>query len=131
MTDLVDDPTAYYVEKKGREYLHAYGHDWNLHSGYRVRGPISLHIWLWEKEHGSIPAGYEVDHINDDKRDNRLSNLQLLTVEEHKAKHKNNFRNPPVKVRHIPTGTVYTSVYSAYPVTKCIYDGEKGDFERV
>ena len=38
--------------------------------------------------HGPIPDGYVVDHINNDKSDNRIANLQLLTPEDnsHKAK---------------------------------------------
>jgi len=35
---------------------------------------------------GPIPEGYEVDHINGDKYDNRPDNLQALTPEAHREK---------------------------------------------
>jgi len=33
-----------------------------------------------------VPEGYEVDHINDDKTDDRIENLQVLTKEQNKLK---------------------------------------------
>ena len=38
-----------------------------------------LHRLVWESFNGSIPEGYEVNHINEDKTDNRLCNLNLMT----------------------------------------------------
>lgn len=43
---------------------------------------ISYARYLWEEAYGTIPNGYEVDHINNDKTDDRLENLQLLTRED-------------------------------------------------
>lgn len=37
---------------------------------------------IWVYFNGSIPEGYDVDHINDVSTDNRLENLQLLTRTE-------------------------------------------------
>lgn len=34
---------------------------------------------VWMAFNGEIPEGYEVDHINNVRNDNRLENLQLLT----------------------------------------------------
>lgn len=46
-----------------------------------------VHRIIWISQHGVIPDGYCIDHINNDKSDNRISNLQLLTPEQnsHKA----------------------------------------------
>jgi len=37
---------------------------------------------IWEAFNGPIPPGYEVNHINEDKTDNRLCNLNLMTRKE-------------------------------------------------
>lgn len=41
-------------------------------------------VWLWFK--GDIPEGYDVDHIDNDKLNNKIENLQLLTRKENLAK---------------------------------------------
>jgi len=55
--------------------------------GYKViwiKGKRILeHRHIWEKKHGNIPKGYTIHHINRDKLDNRLDNLQLLSLSEH------------------------------------------------
>ena len=44
------------------------------------------HRFIWECFNGLIPDGMHIDHKNDDKEDNRLSNLQLLTPSENSKK---------------------------------------------
>lgn len=44
------------------------------------------HTVVWMAFNGPIPDGYEVDHINNDRKDNRLDNLQLLTKSENNTK---------------------------------------------
>lgn len=41
-----------------------------------------LHRLVWETFNGPIPRGYEINHINEDKTDCRLENLNLLTRTE-------------------------------------------------
>ena len=43
-----------------------------------VRG----HRMVWEAFKGKIPAGLEIDHINRDRHNNKLSNLRLVTHSE-------------------------------------------------
>ena len=45
-----------------------------------------VHRVIWETFKGKIPSGYEVDHRNDIRNDNRLDNLQLLTRSENMKK---------------------------------------------
>lgn len=45
-----------------------------------------VHRIIWISAHGIIPDGYVIDHINNDKTDNRLENLQLLTPEQNSQK---------------------------------------------
>lgn len=41
-----------------------------------------IHRLVWEAFNGAIPEGMEIDHINNDRSDNRLENLRLVTKSE-------------------------------------------------
>ncbi len=45
------------------------------------------HVLVWEREHGAVPDGYQVHHIDGDKLNNTLENLELVTPLEHKRLH--------------------------------------------
>ena len=45
------------------------------------------HVIEWELRNGPIPKGYQVHHVNEDKTDNRIENLELVSALEHKRKH--------------------------------------------
>jgi hypothetical protein len=46
------------------------------------------HILVWEERFGPVPRGFHVHHINENKRDNRIQNLCLLTNSDHQLHHK-------------------------------------------
>ena len=66
----------------------------------RNRKGVLVHRFVYECYRGIISDGLVIDHINDDRIDNRLSNLQLLTTKENNIKAaKNRFtRSPPQPV---------------------------------
>lgn len=39
---------------------------------------IGIHRWIWQEIYGHIPSGWEVDHINSERTDNRLKNLRCI-----------------------------------------------------
>lgn len=48
-----------------------------------------MHRWIMEQHLGrKLNPDEHVHHINEDPKDNRLENLQLLTAEEHGRLHK-------------------------------------------
>ena len=42
-----------------------------------------MHRYVWEKEKGKIPNGYDIHHINGIKTDNRIENLECLSKSDH------------------------------------------------
>ena len=67
------------VTFKGRKYHRKAG-------GYYTT-TLRLHREVWEEAFGKIPEGSHVHHRNEDKSDNRIENLQLLTRSEHAKLH--------------------------------------------
>ena len=45
-----------------------------------------MHRDVWEFHNGSIPDGYDIHHIDHDKTNNDISNLELYTKSEHAKK---------------------------------------------
>jgi len=42
-----------------------------------------MHRFVWESEIGEIPQGYDIHHINGQKWDNRIENLECLSKSDH------------------------------------------------
>lgn len=61
-----------------------------------------LQAEYWKKYGTLIPEGYEVDHINNDRTDDRIENLQLLPKSEHMWKRdKEKYGHLKIKKSHI------------------------------
>lgn len=55
--------------------------------GYLKTGNTSFHRVVWEHHFGKIPKGYEIHHIDKNKKNNSIDNLMLVTPFEHKKIH--------------------------------------------
>ncbi len=47
-----------------------------------------MHRFIWELVNGPVPSGLEIDHINGDTLDNRLSKLKLVTTRGNQSNRK-------------------------------------------
>lgn len=58
-------------------------------TGYYANSTIHkrMHVYVWEYYNGKVPKGYQVHHIDMDKSNNCIGNLQLLTKSEHMKLH--------------------------------------------
>ena len=54
-----------------------------------------LHRYIWEKHNGNIPEGYVVHHIDHNKSNNDINNLEMISDKEHRLEHPYN-RNKPL-----------------------------------
>jgi hypothetical protein len=92
MGDLIAGPDGFWVDADAglvyRDPLAgALGHN---HGGYlrigsSAEGRVFAHRVVWEAVNGPIPDGLEVNHINGIKDDNRIANLEVVTVQENLA----------------------------------------------
>lgn len=59
-------------------YIHGSGY---VRVGLQGRS-YAAHRIIYELHYGPIPEGYEIDHINHDRIDNRIENLRLVTHQQ-------------------------------------------------
>ena len=65
--------------------------NWTLHNGGYLCATINKktvyqHRYVWTQAYGDIPKGMVIHHINSNKTDNRLENLQLTTKTKNNQK---------------------------------------------
>jgi len=48
---------------------------------------IRAHVWVWKYHNGEIEKGHHIHHIDGDKSNNHISNLESISVKNHFAKH--------------------------------------------
>lgn len=63
------------------------------HSGYEEIKIKNIHVlvhrFVWEAVNDTIiPKGYEINHIDKNTHNNQPSNLEILTIAEHRRLHK-------------------------------------------
>lgn len=68
---------------------------------HRIEPNRYQHRDVWEAHYGPIPPGYHVHHLNENKTDNRIENLQCMDGEDHLRMHGFSFSrvNALVKAR--------------------------------
>lgn len=75
---MIVDNIKFTKDKKTGYYL----------SSKKINGKrIRLHRYIYEKFKGKIPKGYEVHHIDQNKENNDINNLELLLKKEHQKIH--------------------------------------------
>ena len=62
---------------------------YNIYQTPDTRNIMYGHRLMWESFVCPITPGMVIDHINADKKDNRLSNLQMMTYSENLLKYHN------------------------------------------
>ena len=71
----------YFRKSEGRWYI-----KWRNKGSRKIYSKRRA-VFNWEKENGKLPKGYETHHINFDKTDDRIENLQCLLRREHRLLH--------------------------------------------
>ena len=61
--------------------------NWRYAKGH-VNGKLKyLHRYVWECNYGEIPKGFEIHHIDGDKRNNDIKNLIMIPSKDHRSLH--------------------------------------------
>ncbi len=97
-----NNKVSFLIDKKFKWVVEKHTVNNNRHSFvlcYNGRNYI-LSRFLWELEHGAIPHKHVIHHIDKNWKNNRLDNLEPLTVSEHRLRHNGDKRKKP-DFRHV------------------------------
>ena len=59
----------------------------NVHGYWHNPNVGKMHRYVWEVEKGDIPDGHDIHHIDGDKANNHISNLDCISHSEHSIIH--------------------------------------------
>lgn len=54
---------------------------------------VRAHVWVWKVNKGTIPKGFHIHHKDENKSNNNIENLSILSASEHLRHH----GNDPIK----------------------------------
>ena len=57
-------------------------------NNYVLIGNYLMHRLVWECVNGDIPEGYDIHHIDGNRQNNSISNLELVEQHKHRSEHK-------------------------------------------
>lgn len=80
-------PVVDVAELDGDLYVLYEGRDYYSPIGRYAAKRQALHRMIWSAAHGPIPRGYDIHHIDNNPRNNDLSNLACLSRAEHRRIH--------------------------------------------
>ena len=91
--ELRSDGLLHCFPRKWVKERYTFGNEWN---GYLkialtkngVTESKRVNRLVWETFVGPIPDGYDVHHINHNKTDNRVENLELIESHTHRSEHR-------------------------------------------
>ena len=92
----------------------------------RINGELIMyHRYVWTKEHGEIPEGYEVDHKCRNRACCNVEHLQVLSSKEHTIKtNVERFSERKLKAKsywetYKPTGTKIAEIFNVSFSSAC------------
>ena len=77
---IVHIPTNNVVSQR----IYNSGYPQFMASGGETQKNVYCHRFIWETCNDIIPKGYEIDHIDKDKTNNKISNLRCITLQENR-----------------------------------------------
>ena len=75
----ISEDTNWAVRQDGRHYTYYWEND-EKHCIYRSQ-------WKWEQEHGEIPDGHHIHHLDDDPSNDSIENLACMPAGAHHQMH--------------------------------------------
>lgn len=82
--DLTSPPTVEVIDERTQIFD---GEKFYVCKSGHPKQSVSIHRRLWKYYFGEIPEGCQIHHIDFNKTNNDISNLQLVTVAEHREIH--------------------------------------------
>lgn len=107
-------PRVTVIDDRHQEFCGAHFHKANKGDfvGRKNNSLVKLHRVVWSHYFGDIPDGYIIHHVDGDKENNQIENLQLMTHGEHsRLHHSDGVYCPPKKIF---TCVVCGKEYEAY-----------------
>ena len=117
--DLTAPPTVEVIDDKHQKFD---GVTYRKQSNRKTRvcghfvASVGIQRAIWSYYYGEIPDGYSIHHVDEDKNNNAIDNLQCLSNEEHAHMHYSKGKPVAENIKRIFTCQVCGKEYEAVDV---------------